>query len=103
MGNRSTTWLGCHDDALKKGGDVAGVGNTEREEVVEDDDDFDDFDEDEDTESELVTVERTEDPVAEAEELVDELPVPVVMVAVEEDVAEVLQDIIVSHEQDISI
>lgn len=98
MGDRSTTWLGCRDDALINRDDIAGVGNTEREEVVEDNDDFD---EEEDTETELVIVKRTEDPVAEAEELVDELPVA--MVAVEEDVAEVLQDIIVSHEQDINI
>lgn len=67
------------------GDNVVGVRNTEREEVVEDDND---------TETELVTVERTEDAVAEVEELVDTDEVPVVAVGV----VEVLQDIIVSHE-----
>lgn len=86
VGNRSTTWLDGPDDALVDGVDVAGVGNTERE-VVEDD-----LDEDEDTE--LVSVERTEDAVAEVEELVDTDEVPVVDVGV----VEVLQtEIIVSH------
>lgn len=86
--NKSTTWLSCHDDALMDGGG-SGVGNTEREEVVKNNDGFD---EDEDTETEVVAVERTEDPVAEAEELVEETDeLPVVAVAVEEvDVAETL-------------
>lgn len=77
----ATKWLGCHDGALMDG-DGSGVGNTEREEVVRNNDGFD---EDEDTETEVVTVERTEDPVAEAEELVEETDeLPVVAAAVEE-------------------
>lgn len=72
-----------------KGNDVSGVGNTEREEVVEDDD----FDEDEDTETELVTEERTEEAVAEVEEVIDTDELPVVGVGV----VEVLQNIIVSQ------
>ena len=62
---------------------TSGVGNTEREEVVQDDDD--DLDEDKGTETEIVTVERTEDPVAEAEALMEETDeLPVVAVAVED-------------------
>lgn len=57
------------------GNNVIGVGNTEREEVVEDDD----------AETELVTVERTEDAVAEVEELVDTDELPVVGVGVIEE------------------
>lgn len=72
-----------------EGNDVSGVGNTEREEVVEDND----LDEDEDTETELVTVERTEEAVAEVEELIDTDELPVVGVGV----VEVLQNIIVSQ------
>lgn len=87
MGNRSITWLDGFGDALMEGVDVAGVGNTEREEVVEDD-----LDEDEDTE--LMSVERTEDAVAEVEELVDTDELPVVGVGV----VEVLQNIVVSQE-----
>lgn len=75
-----------------EGNDVSGVGNTEIE-VVEDDG----FEEDEDTETELVTVERTEDAVAEVEVLIDTDEVPVVGVGV----VEVLQNIVVSHEEDI--
>ena len=89
------TWQDCPGGALLDRDDVAGVGNTEREEVIEDNDDFE---ENENTETELVAVERTEDPVAEAEELV-ETDEPVVEVAVAEvDVVELLQNVIVSHE-----
>lgn len=83
---------------------TSGVGNTEREEVVQDDDD--DLDEDKGTETEIVTVERTEDPVAEAEELMEETDeLPVVAVAVEEvDVAETLHiSSSVMNKQDINI
>lgn len=72
-----------------KGDDVSRVGSTEREEVVEDDD----FDEDEDTETELATEERTEEAVADVEELIDTDELPVVEVGV----VEVLQNIIVSQ------
>lgn len=89
MGKRSNTWLDCPGDALVEGNDVSGVGNTERETVVEEDD----FDDDEDTETEIVTVERTEDAVAEVEELIDADELPVVGVGE----AEVLQNLIVSH------
>lgn len=95
MGDRSITWLGCPGGALKDEDDVAGVGNTEREEVVEEDD----ADEDEETETELVTVERTEDPVAEAEEVIDTDELPVAEVGV----GEVLRDINVSHEEHINL
>lgn len=91
MGQRSTAWLDCPGDALLEGNDVSGVGNTEREEVVEDDV----FDADEDTETEIVTVERTEDAVAEVEELIDTDELPVVGVGV----VEVLQNLIVSHRE----
>lgn len=91
MDARSTTWLDGPGGALMEGNDVSGVGNTEKV-VVEDDD----FDEDEDTETELVTVERTEDAVEEVEELVDTDEVPVVGVGV----VEVLQNIVVSHGED---
>lgn len=93
MGHRSTAWLDCPRGALVEGNDVSGVGNTEREEVVEDDD----FDEDEDTETEIVTVERTEDAVAEVEELIDTDELPVVGVGE----VEVLQNTIVSHREKI--
>lgn len=76
-----------------EGNDVSGVGNTEREEVVEEDD----FDENEDTETELVTVERTEEAVAEVEEVIDTDELPVVGVGV----VEVLQNIIVSQRDEI--
>lgn len=89
MGNRSTVYQDGLGGALEGRVMPQGGGNTEREEVVEDDD----FNEDEDTETELVTVERTEDAVAEVEELVDTDELPVVGVGV----AEVLQDINVSH------
>lgn len=72
--------------------DVSGVGNTEKEEVVGDDD----FDEDEDTETELVTEERTEEAVADVDKLIDTDELPVVGVGV----VEVLQNIIVSQGED---
>lgn len=92
MGHRSTAWLNCLGSALVEGNNVSGVGNTEREEVVEDDD----FDEDEDTETELVTEERTEEAVADVEELIETDELPVVGVGV----VEVLQNIIVSQRED---
>lgn len=92
VGHRSTAWLGCLGGALVEGNDVSWVGNTEREEVVEDDD----FDEDEDTETEIATVERTGEAVAEVEELIDADELPVVGVGV----AEVLQNTIVSHHRE---
>lgn len=91
MGHSSTAWLDRPGGALVEGNDVSGVGNTEREEVVEDDD----FDENEDTETELVTVERTEEAVAEVEEVIDTDELPVVGVGV----VEVLQNIIVSQRE----
>jgi hypothetical protein len=69
------------------------VGGIEREVAVFDDDaaaaNENHFDENGDTETGIVTVARTEDSVAEAEELVDELLV--VMVAVDENEAEGLK------------
>lgn len=64
-----------------------GAGNTEWEEVIEDDNDFD---EREDAEIELATVERTEEPVVEADGT-EELSVLIVAEA-EVGVAEVLQN-----------
>lgn len=71
-----------------------GAGNTDWEGVIEDDNGFDDNDV---TETELVAVERTEEPEVEADGT-EELSVLIVAEA-EVGVAEVLQNLMVSHEK----
>lgn len=91
MGHSSITRVDDLGDALMDGDNATGEGNTVKVAIE------DDVEEDDDAETELVTVERTEEPVAVVEELV-----VVEVTTAEADVMGSLQSILVSHEKDIN-